>query len=155
MGVVCDDVICDSALQCGARAGAETDGSDSKAVLTASVPQADHPASSSTLPNPASATTVAPSNDSTPLVTPTAEPVDPTSQAETATATTVDPELMPTETVSDDAVDDSGDSTELLDVQTVNTNPARSAGRGPAPFPAKLSGGSVRHKPGIRSGALQ
>lgn len=136
-------------------AGAETDGSDSKTVQTASMPNADQPASSSTLPNPASTATVAPSDDPAPLVTPTSEPPAPTSQAEPAAAATVDPELMPTETVSGDAVDDSGDSTELLDVQTVNTNPARSAGRAPATFPGKLSGGSVRHKPGIRSGAPQ
>lgn len=79
----------------------------------------------------------------------------PAPQAEPATAEVADSDATATETESDDASSDPGDSTELLDVQTVNTHPARSAGRAPATFPGKLSGGSVRHKPGIRSGAPQ
>ncbi len=41
---------------------------------------------------------------------------------------------------------------ELLDVQTVTTNPTRSVGHAPAPFPRKLSGSNVKQKPGVRSG---
>lgn len=144
-------------LLCGVvlSSGAETAGSDSKQLLTAATSLSDQPASSSTLPNPASTEPASQANVATPPETPAAEASAPAPQGEPAIAEVADPDSAPTEIVSADASEDSADSTELLDVQTVNTNPARSAGRAPATFPGKFSGGSVRHKPGIRSGAPQ
>lgn len=83
------------------------------------------------------------------------EPLSPEPEPNSESAATPESDTPTTASTSTDGTTDAAESSDLLDVQTVNTNSARSAGRAPATFPGKLSGGGVRHKPGIRSGAPQ